>query len=159
MSEDIQSNVTLRYLIAAIGLSSVTIVAIVVVTVFRPEHDNSGIITTILAVSTATYPGLASFIRGQANNEELKKAKALADRKAEEIKRAVDETNRVKEQHLNRQDEMIETVKEKVEEMVNKTNGMIEEVKQKAHREGHASGEKAALTKLGMEPKRTTDLE
>ncbi len=82
-----------------------------------------------------------------------------AAKKAEEAKKAVEETNIAKELHLNRQDEMIETVKEKVEEIVNKTNGMIEDIKAKAHREGHASGEKAALTKLGMEPKRTTDLE
>ena len=159
MNDDIQSNLTLRYMLAGIGLSSVTIMAIVAVTIFRPEHDNTAIIAQILVVSGGTLPGLAAFIRSQANAEEARRIKREQDEKAEAVRRALEEANRKIEaanteqkKHLERQDEKLETV-------VKQTNGLIDEIKDKARKEGHESGEKAALKQLGIEPKRLGDRE
>lgn len=154
MNDDIQSSLRLKYLLAAIGLSTVVIVAIVVITVFRPEHDNSGIITIIVSVGAGTYPGLMTFFRGQANSEEVKRVKAENEARAEEVRwallesqRKLTEANDAQRKHLESQDAKLETV-------VKQTNGLIEEIKDAARKEGHQSGEKAALEKLGVPDKR-----
>jgi flagellar biosynthesis GTPase FlhF len=154
--EDV-SNVTLRYLIAAIALSCCAILGIVAVTAIRPEHDNGAIIASIIAVAGGTYPGLASFIRSQANAEEFRRAKREQDRKAEEVKQAlemankkIEATNQGTKEHLQQQDAKLDTV-------VRQTNGLIEKIEDKARKEGLKEGEKAALEKLGVEPRRSTD--
>lgn len=157
MQDDIQSNVTLRYLIAGIALSCITIMAIVAVTGLRPEHDNTAIIASIIAVAGGTYPGLASFIRSQANAEEFRRAKVIQDQKSDEVKQAlieanrkIEQTNKAQKEHLEAQDQMLDTV-------VRQTNGLIEKIEEKARREGLKEGEKAALEKLGVEPRRSSD--
>lgn len=157
MNDDIQSNVTLRYMVSGIALSCVTITAIVVVTAVRPEHDNGAIIAAIIAVAGGTYPGIAAFIRSQANAEEFRKAKLIEDKKAEEVKQAlreattkIEDTNKAHKEHLEQQDEKLDTV-------VRQTNGLLEKFAEQAREEGIKLGEKAALEKLGVEPRRATD--
>lgn len=161
MNDDIQSNLTLRYMIAAIALSTVTIGAIVVVTAVRPEHDNSGIITTICAVGAATYPGLMTFIRGQANSEEVKRVKEDNDAKAEEVRRALLESQRklteatnAQREHLEDQDRMLREQSQAIKVVSKQTDGLLSDIKQSAFKEGQQVGEKVALEKLGMPDKR-----
>ncbi len=158
MNDDIQSSLRLKYMLAAIGLSTVVILAITSITIFRPEHDNSGILTIIVSVGAGTYPGLLTFFRGQANSQEVLRAKTANEAKAEEVRLALIESQRKLaeandaqrrhlESHLQKQDAKLETI-------VKQGNGLIEEVKAAARKEGHESGEKAALSKLGIPDKR-----
>lgn len=154
---DIQADVKFRYVVAGIALSCVTMTAIVVVSVFTPEHDHATIIAAIIAVAGGTYPSLASFIRAQANAEELRKAKRLQDKEAAAVKQAleeanskIDRSNREHTEHLEKQDQMLDTV-------VRQTNGLIDKIEEKARNEAFIAGEKVALQKLGIEPRRVTD--
>ncbi len=104
-----------------------------------------------LSAAFATY---LTFKLNSISRKQLENSAKIdnAATKAEVAVKRVDEVDARQTAHLERQDLKLDTI-------VKQGNGLIEEVKQKAHKEGHASGEKAALTKLGMEPKRTTDLE
>ena len=46
---------------------------------------------------------------------------------------------------------------EKLDKIEKQGNGLLEEAKERARKEGRESGEKAALIKLGVEPRRATD--
>ncbi len=161
--DNIQSNLGLRYMVAAIGLSTVVIVAIVVITVFRPEHDNSGIITIICTVGAGTYPGVITFIKGQANSEEVRKIKAANDKKAEEVRQALlesqrklTEANDAQRKHLEEQDKKLDKQDAKLETVVRQTNGLLENIKEAARKEGQKIGEQVALAKLGKDDQRAT---
>lgn len=83
----------------------------------------------------------------QASNA-AKNAKAAAE-KAEEARKVALEANLAKEEHLSKQDAVLNDIKQQ-------TNGIISEVvraavvvaKDAGHKEGHESGEKAALGKM-----------
>ncbi len=154
MNDDIQSTLRLKYMIAAISLSCFVIAAIVLVTIFRPEHDNSGIITIMVSVGAGTYPGLMTFFRGQANSQEVQKVKADSEAKAEQVRLALMESQRRLKEATDAQTKHLEEQDAKLETVVRQTNGLIEEIKKAALKEGQERGEKVALEKLGIPDKR-----
>ncbi len=154
MNDDIQSSLRLKYMLAAMGLSTVIIMAIVVITVFRPEHDNSGIITIIVSVGAGTYPGLLTFFKGQANSEEVRRVKTENEARAEEVRQALLESQRKLTEANDAQRRHLEAQDVKLEAVVRQTNGLMEEIKEKARKEGQEVGEKVALEKLGVPERR-----
>lgn len=89
------TNLMSQFLLATVTLSAIAVGAIVLVTAVRPEHDNSAIITTIVSVCAPSLLALGALLRGQANSNEMARAKQEQDLKAEEIQKRLEETQKI----------------------------------------------------------------
>lgn len=142
------SSVLTQCLLAVVLVTLAVIAAIIVVFITRPDHDNSGIITTICSVAAPTVFALIAIIKSQANSEDIQLNTSLTAQAAADAKKAAIVVDSVKEDVRSVKSEVSEAKvlaadnAERIEVIHKATNSLVAKTEEAANAAGNLQGRK-----------------